>query len=112
MRGWSHEDIPDVFPEVRERAVRMVREPQGEPDSQCAAIVSMASKIGGTAETRRRWMRQAEKDSGQRDGLASAERERPKALEREGHQRCQANESLCKASAYFIQAEIDRPVKR
>jgi transposase-like protein len=60
--------------EVRERAVRMVREHQGEHESEWAAIVSIASKIGCTAETRRRWVRQAEKASGQQDGLTSAER--------------------------------------
>ena len=99
-------------PEVRERAVRMVREHQGEHESEWAAIVSIASKIGCTAETLRRWVRQAEKENGQREGLTTVERERLKALERENRELRQANEILRKASAYFAQAELDRPLKR
>ena len=95
-------------PEVRERAVRMVREHQGEHESQWAAIGSIAAKIGCTAETLRRWIRQAEKDSGERAGATSAERERIKELEREMRELRQANEILRKASAYFAQAELDR----
>jgi len=100
-------------PEVRERAVRLVREHQGEYPSQWATIVSIAAKIGCTAETLRRWVRrQAEKDSGEREGLTTDERERIKVLEREVRELRQANEILRKASAYFAQAELDRPFKR
>ena len=99
-------------PEVRERAVRMVREHRGEHESQWAAICSIATKIGCTAETLRRWVRQAEKDSGERAGATSAERERIKELEREVRELRQANEILRKASAYFARAELDRPFKR
>ena len=99
-------------PEVRERAVRMVREHQGEHDSEWATIVSIAGKIGCTAETLRRWIRQADKNSGQREGVTTAESERVKALEREVRELRQANEILRKASAYFAQAELDRPLKR
>jgi transposase len=98
-------------PEVRERAVRLVREQQGEHTSRWAAISSIAAKIGCTAETLRRWVRQAERDSGERDGPVSAERERIKALEREVRELRQANEILRKASAYFAQAELDRRCK-
>jgi transposase-like protein len=98
-------------PEVRERAVRLVREHQGEHQSQWAAIQSIAGKIGCTAETLRRWLRQAERDSGEREGLTTAERERIKALEREVRELRQANEILRKASAYFAQAELDRRFK-
>ena len=90
----------------------MVREHQGEHESQWAAIGSIAAKIGCTAETLRRWVRQAEKDSGERAGATSAERERIKELEREVRELRQANEILRKASAYFAQAELDRPFKR
>ena len=98
--------------EVRERAVRRVREHQGEPESPWAAIGSIAAKIGCTAETLRRWVRPAEQDRGERAGATSAERERIKALEREVQELRQANEILRKASAYFAQAELDRPFKR
>ena len=99
---------PPFSPEVRERAVRMVLEHQGEHASQHAAIRSIAQKIGCTAETLRQWVRQAERDRGLRAGLTTDERERLKALEREVRELRQANEILRKASAYFAQAELDR----
>lgn len=99
-------------PEVRERAVRMVLEHQNEYSSQWAAINSIAAKIGCTGETLRSWVRQAERDQGVRAGLSSDERDRLKALERENRELRQANEILRKASAYFAQAELDRPFKR
>jgi transposase-like protein len=97
--------------EVRERAVRMVRDHQGDHASQWAAIASIASKIGCTAESLRRWLRQAEHDAGMRPGATTDERERIKALERENRELRQANEILRKASAYFAQAELDRRFK-
>ncbi|KWT23561.1 transposase, partial [Pseudomonas amygdali pv. aesculi] len=68
--------------------------------------------IGCTPETLRLWVRQSQRNSGQRDGLSTAERERVKLLERENRQLRQANEILRKASAYFAQAELDLPFKR
>ena len=93
-------------PEVRERAVRMVFEHQGEHASQWTAIGSIAAKIGCTAETLRGWVRQAERDQGLRAGPTTDNRERIKALEREVRELRQANEILRKASAYFAQAEL------
>jgi len=98
-------------PEVRERAVRMVFEHQGEYASQWAAMESIAAKIGCTAETLRHWVRQAERDQGKRAGLTSSERERLKELERENRELKRANEILRKASAFFAQAELDRRAK-
>ncbi len=94
--------------EVRERAVRLVLEHQEEYESQWAAISSIANKIGCTAETLRRWIRQAEIDRGRRGGLTTDERQRMKELERENRDLRRANEILRKASAYFAQAELDR----
>jgi len=98
-------------PEVRERAVRLVFEQQGQHESQWAAIGSIAAKIGCTAETLRGWVRRAERDQGTRPGLSSDERERLKALERENRELKRANEILRKASAFFAQAELDRRPK-
>ena len=98
-------------PEVRERAVRMVFEHQGEHESQWAAISSIAGKIGCTPETLRNWVRQAERDAGRRPGLSTEERQRLKDLEREVRELRRANEILRKASAYFAQAELDRRPK-
>ena len=99
------------LPEVRERAVRMVREHESEHDSQWAAICSIAEKIGCTAETLRKWVRRIERDEGIRPGLTTDEEERLKALERENRELRRANEILRKASAYFAQAELDRRVR-
>ena len=103
---------PKYSPEVRERAVRMVFEHEGDHASQWAAIGSIAAKIGCTAETLRGWVRQAERDQGLRAGPTSDDRERIKALEREVRELRQANEILRKASAYFAQAELDRPFRK
>jgi transposase len=97
-------------PEVRERAVRMVLEHGGDHTSQWAAMSSIASKIGCTGETLRKWVRQAERDQGKRPGLTSDERERMKTLERENRELRQANEILRKASAYFD--GVDAPSRR
>ena len=101
-------------PEVRERAVRMVLEHEGEHASQWAAISSIAAKIGCNPRRRelRGWIRQAERDQGKRPGPTTDEQERIKALEREIRELRQANEILRKASAYFAQAELDRPFRK
>ena len=98
-------------PEVRERAVRLVFEHQHEHGSQWAAIGSIATKMGCTAEALRRWVRQAEQDTGRRPGLTTDERQRLKDLERENRELRRANEILKKASAFFAQAELDRRPK-
>ena len=98
-------------PEVQARAVRLVLEHETEYPSQWSAIESIASKIGCTAETLRRWVRRAERDAGRRTGPASDQLARLKALERENRELRQANEILRKASAYFAQAELDRRFK-
>lgn len=98
-------------PEVRERAVRMVREHEQEYESQWSAIRSIAEKIGCSAEALRNWVRQDEQDDGTRPGLTTDERKRLKELERENFELRRANEILRKASAYFAKAELDRRAK-
>jgi transposase len=97
--------------EVRERAVRMVKEQQVEHGSQWAAINSIAGKIGCTPESLRRWVRQAEVEHGERAGMSGSERERLRQLERENRELQRANEILRKASAFFAQAELVRRTK-
>jgi transposase len=79
-------------PEVRERVVRLVFEHESEYASQWAAIGSVASKIGCTPETLRKWMRRAERDQGRRDGMTTSGRERLKELERENREPKRAND--------------------
>ena len=98
-------------PEVRERAVRMVREHETAYTSQWAAICSIAEKIGCSGETLRNWVRRAERDVGLRPGLTTDEQQRVNELERENRELKRANEILRKASAYFAQAELDRRPK-
>jgi transposase len=98
-------------PELRERAVRMVFEHTHEHPSQWAAIRSIAEKLGCRVESLRRWVRQAERDTGKRPGLTTDERAELKRLQRENFELKRANEILRKASAFFAQAELDRRAK-
>lgn len=95
-------------PEVRERAIRLVREQSKEHPSQWAAITAIAPKLGCTKETLRRWVREDERAVGERPGPTRAEEDRVKALEREVRELKRANEILRKASAFFAAAELDR----
>ena len=99
-------------PEVRSRAVRMVLDHEGEHPSRWAAIVSISEKIGCVPQTLHEWVKKSEVDNGKRAGVPTDVAEKLKALERENRELRQANEILRKASAYFAQAELDRPFKR
>jgi transposase len=97
--------------EVRERAVRLVYEQRAEHASQWAAVVSVAGKIGCTAQTLQNWVRRHERDAGKPEGAPSTDAERLRQLERENRELKRANEILKLASAFFAQAELDRRLK-
>ena len=93
-------------PELRERAMRLVREHRGEHPSEWAAIESIAKKLGMTPETLRKWLRRDAVDQGRRPGVTSGERERIRELEREVRELRRANEIL-KAASVFFARELD-----
>jgi len=99
-------------PEFRERAVRLAIEHRDEYRSEAAALTAIASKLGCSPDSLRVWVRQGQRDGGERPGQTSAEKARIKELERENRELRQANEILKKASAYFAQAEFDRPFRK
>jgi transposase len=102
--------MPKAYPrELRERAVRMVLDHRADYDTEWEAIGSIAKKLGiGSAETLRKWVRQAEIDGGQRPGLSTDESAEVKRLRREVAELKRANDIL-KAAASFFAAELDRP---
>jgi transposase len=89
----------------------MVFEHAHECPSQWATIRSVAEKLGCRLESLRRWVRQAERDTGKRPGLTPDERAELKRLQRENFELKRANEIRRKASAFFAQAELDRRAK-
>ena len=99
-------------PEVRERAVRMVFDHARDYLSRWATVVSIAEKIGCVPQTLNEWVKKAEVESGKRAGVTAEVADKVKALEREVRELRQAKEILRKASAYFAQAELDRPFRR
>jgi transposase len=105
--------MPKQYPrELRERAVRLVAEHRSDYETEYAAIRSVASKLGiSTAETLRKWVRQAEVDGGRRPGVSSEESAEIRRLRRENAELRRANEILKAASAFFA-AELDRPQMR
>ncbi len=98
-------------PELRERAMRLVREHRDEHASEWAAIESVATKLGMTPEPLRQWLRRDGIDRHQRPGVTSGERDRIRELERENRELRRANEILKAASAFFAR-ELDPQVRK
>jgi transposase len=94
-------------PELKERAVRLVQETVAEQGRRYGSVSRVADQLGVNPEALREWVQQAEVDEGARAGLASAERERMRELERENRELRRANEIL-KSAATFFGAELDR----
>ena len=92
-------------PEVRERAVRMVLNGEGQHDSRWSAILSISAKIGCAPQTLNERGKKVEVDTGQRGGITTEQAEKIKALERENRELKQANEILRKASALTLSRE-------
>jgi transposase len=103
---------PSYTAEFRARGVRLFNEQRSEYRSDNAAYQAIAPKLGCAPDSLRGWCRQSERDAGARNGPTSEEKARIKDLEREVRELRQANEVLKKASAYFAQAELDRPFRK
>lgn len=96
-------------PELKERAVRMVAEIRDQHESEWAAIHQVSQLLGiGSAETVRKWLRQAEVDVGGRPGTTTEESAEVKRLRRENAELKRAN-AILKAASTFFAAELDRP---
>jgi transposase-like protein len=108
----SKKHTPKYTAEFRERGVRLYREHRPDYTSDNAAYRAIASKLGCSPDTLRTWCIQAARDAGERSGPSSEEKARIKELEREVKELRTANEILKKASAYFAQAELDRPFRK
>jgi len=107
----SKNNVNKFSPEVRERAVRLVQEHQGEYPSLWLAVESIAPKIGCSSQSLLNWVKRHEVDNNQGVGLNTSERQRLKELEREVKELRRANDILRTASAFFAQAELDRKLK-
>ena len=106
MSGGSSRRYP---PELRERAVRMVKEVRADHESDWAAMSQVATLLGvGTPETIRKWYRQAEIDAGDRAGQTREESEVLRKLRRKNAELKRAN-AILKAASVFFAAELDRP---
>lgn len=95
--------------ELKERATRMAVEVRRDPASRAGAISRIGKQLGIHPEALRNWVRHAEVDTGVREGVSSDDKAKIVALEREVRELRRANTILRQASAYFAQAELDRP---
>ena len=109
--GSKHPSSKRYPAELKERAVRLVEQTIAESGDEAGVISRVARQLGVGDQSLRNWVRQAEIDSGRRQGLSSEERTRMKALEKENRELRRANEIL-KSAAVFFGAELDRRSSR
>jgi transposase len=87
--------------DIRAKAIRLVREHAAEYPSEYAAITAVAGRLGMTAETLRKWLRQAAVDEGRAPGVTSSESAEIRELRRKNRELEQTIEILHAASAFF-----------
>jgi transposase-like protein len=99
--------VPKRIPEeTKQRAVRPVLDHLDEYPNLTAACETVSKRLGFGAESLRRWVRQAQVDSGQRDGLSSEDIARVRQLERENRELREAN-AILRDAAVFFAGELD-----
>ena len=97
--------------DMKAKAVRLVREHSGDYPSEWAAIGAVAQRLGiGSAETLRKWMRQAEVDDGKKPGTSTAEAAEIRELRRKNRELEQTIAILTEATRFFAR-EAD-PLRR
>jgi transposase len=96
--------------ETKVKAVRLVREHAPDYASEFAAITAVASRLGMTAETLRKWLRQAEVDEGAKPGVSTAEAAEVRALRRKVSELERTIAILTEATRFFAR-EAD-PLRR
>lgn len=94
-------------PELKERAIRMVRDLQHEDPGDHGVMSRVARQLGVGVESLRLWVKQAEVDAGRRPGTTSAEHDELVELRKEVRELRRANDIL-QAAASFFGAELDR----
>lgn len=97
--------------EEKAQAVRLVRQLRRELGTEHGTIQRVAEQLGYGPETVRKWVKRADIDEGVKPGRSSEDAAKIRSLEQENRELKRANEILRKASAYFAQAELDRPSK-
>jgi len=95
-----------IDPELKARAVRLVTEHEREYASPTAAALAVAKQLGLGRETVRRWVVQAEVDTGSREGMTSSEREEIRRLKAE-NARLREDVAILKGATTFFVGELD-----
>jgi transposase len=95
-------------PELKAKAVRLVREHREDYETEWAAIRAVSSRLGMTAETLRKWVRQAEVDDGQAAGMTTRESQELRELRKKNRELEETIEILKAATSFFVRASDPR----